>query len=106
MTFLSKILTIFFTIKFLFFTSVFAIASNGDFETWLTKYKENAIKKGISQETINIAFKNVKYLEQVIKYDRKQPEFYEDTITYISKRATSNRAKKAKRLLNKNLKFL
>ena len=102
MTFLSKILTILFTIKFLFFTSVFAIAANDDFYTWLIKYKKNAVKKGISHETVNIAFKNVKYLEQVIKYDRKQPEFYEDTITYISKRATSNRAKKAKELLSKN----
>ena len=102
MIFLSRILTVLFTIKFLFFTSVFAIESNADFETWLIKYKKNAIKEGISQETINIAFKNVKYLEQVIKYDRKQPEFYEDTITYISKRATFNRAKKAKELLNKN----
>jgi membrane-bound lytic murein transglycosylase B len=42
-------------------------------------------------------------LENVIKYDRKQPEFYEDTITYVSKRANILRAKKAKKLLKENL---
>ena len=29
---------------------------------------------------------NVKFLPKVIEYDRYQPEFYEDTKTYISKR--------------------
>ena len=28
---------------------------------------------------------NTKFLPNVIKYDRYQPEFYEDTKTYISK---------------------
>ena len=65
-------------------------------------YKKFALKKGISQETINIAFKNVKFLDQVIKYDRKQPEFFEDTITYVNKRANTLRANKAKKLLKKN----
>ena len=37
---------------------------------------------------------NVKYLPKVIEYDRFQPEFYEDTKTYISKRASSNKVKK------------
>ena len=49
-----------------------------------------------------MAFKNVKFLEKVIFYDRKQPEFFEDTITYVSKRATSSKAKKARNLLKKN----
>ena len=29
--------------------------------------------------------KDVKFLPKVIEYDRYQPEFYEDTKTYISK---------------------
>ena len=41
-------------------------------------------------------------MEKVIIYDRKQPEFYEDTITYVSKRATENRATMASKLLKKN----
>jgi len=77
-----------------------------NFQTWLLSYKKFALEKGISQETINTAFKSVKFLEQVIKYDRKQPEFFEDTRTYVKKRATASRAKTAKKLLNKNEKLL
>jgi len=72
------------------------------FDSWLSSYKKAALKKGISQETLDIAFINVKFLEQVIKYDRKQPEFFEDTITYVSKRATDSRVKKAEKLYKKN----
>ena len=102
MSFFSKIITLLFLFNVLIFNSVFAATSNTDFETWLTSYKKNALKKGISQKTIDVAFKNVKFLEQVIKYDRKQPEFFEDTVTYVSKRATDSKAKKAEELLKKN----
>ena len=102
MSFFSKIITLLFLFKVLIFNSVFAATSNTDFETWLTSYKKIALKKGISQKTIDVAFKNVKFLEQVIKYDRKQPEFFEDTVTYVSKRATDSKAKKAEKLLKKN----
>ena len=76
-----------------------------DFNTWLNKFKIRALKKGISEETINNSFKNAKYLKQVIKYDRYQPEFFEDTKTYINKRATPSRMLKAKALLIKNQKL-
>ena len=91
-----------FLFKVLIFNSVFAATLDTDFETWLISYKKIALKKGISQKTIDVAFKNVKFLEQVIKYDRKQPEFFEDTVTYVSKRATNSKAKKAEKLLKKN----
>ena len=76
-----------------------SVAAESDFYDWLKNYKDSALAKGISQETIDIVFKDVKFIEQVIKYDRKQPEFYEDTNTYVSKRANSYRTKKAKKLL-------
>ena len=73
-----------------------------NFEIWLLSYKKFALKQGISQKTIDIAFKNVKFLEQVIKYDRKQPEFFEDTKTYVDKRANISRVKTARKLLKEN----
>ena len=76
-----------------------------DFNIWLNKFKIRALNKGISEETINNSFKNAKYLKQVIKYDRYQPEFFEDTKTYINKRATRSRMLKAKALLIKNQKL-
>ena len=97
-----KISTLIFLYLHLLTFLVFASNQETEFNTWLHSYKKFAFNKGISQETLNIAFKNVKFLEQVIKYDRKQPEFYEDTITYVSKRANYMNAQKAKKLLKKH----
>ena len=51
---------------------------------------------------------NAKFLPKVIEYDRYQPEFYEDTYTYINKRANKEKVKKGlflykkeKELINK-----
>ena len=93
---LIKVLTLFLTLN---------LSANESFESWLSSYKKKALSNGISQNTLDKAFKNVKFLEQVIKYDRKQPEFFEDTKTYVSKRANILRAKKAKILLRRNIKL-
>jgi len=98
-----KVVTSLLIFNVLFFSTISSAISNEDFEMWLNSYKKFAIKKGISQNTIDIAFKDVKFLDQVIKYDRKQPEFFEDTTTYVNKRATNSRAKKARDLLKKNI---
>ena len=47
--------------------------------------------------------KNSKFLPNVIKYDRFQPEFYEDTKTYISKRTSSKKLEKGLKFYNKNI---
>ena len=82
---------------------VVSVNANETFSSWLSSFKKLALTKGVSQNTIDITLKDVKYLEQVIVYDRKQPEFYEDTITYVSKRANLLRTNKAKKLLKKNI---
>tara|TARA_Y100000590_G_scaffold49390_1_gene52243 strand:+ start:2543 stop:3538 length:996 start_codon:yes stop_codon:yes gene_type:complete len=97
-----KILRTLLILNVLIVISCFEAKGEESFEAWLSSYKAFALKKGISQETINVAFEDVKYLDQVIKYDRKQPEFFEDTITYVSKRANISRSKKAKKLLSEN----
>ena len=97
-----KILMFFLLFQVLVVGSSSKINAKENFETWLSSYKNFALKKGISQKTIDIAFKNVKFLEQVIKYDRKQPEFFEDTKTYVEKRANISRVKTARKLLRKN----
>jgi len=97
-----KIVYCFIILKFLLIGFVPAANSEDNFNVWLSSYKKFALKNGVSQETIDIAFKNVKFLAQVIKYDRKQPEFYEDTITYVNKRANISRVKTAKKLFKKN----
>ena len=49
------------------------------------------IKNQISEKTFNLTITNVVFLPKVIEYDRYQPEFYEDTKTYISKRSSSKK---------------
>ena len=90
-----KILVFYFLFKILIISPVLGGNTEDNFEVWLSSYKKFALKEGISQETLNIAFKNIKFLDQVIKYDRKQPEFFEDTITSVNIRANSLRKNKA-----------
>jgi len=87
----------------LFFINLsFPSSANDDFNIWLDAFKKQAQEKGISKKTIDIAFKNVKFIEKVLIYDRKQPEFYEDTITYVNKRANKTRMRIANKLYKEN----
>ena len=95
------------TIKILFFIIIislnsFTISFGEDFNSWVISFKEHAIKQGISKETLDKTMSKVKFLPNVIKYDRYQPEFYEDTNTYIGKRTSQKKVKNGKNLFNKN----
>jgi len=73
-------------IFFIFFINSSAYSNDHSFSIWLKSFKKIALKNGISEKTFDTAMLNVKFLPKVIEYDRFQPEFYEDTKTYISKR--------------------
>ena len=62
-----------------------------DFNNWLISFKEYAIKEGASEKTLDKTMSKVKFLPKVIEYDRYQPEFYEDTSTYIGKRTNNKK---------------
>ena len=72
-----------------------------DFNNWKIKFKKRAINEGISKSTVNNLIDKTQFLPDVIKYDRYQPEFYEDTKTYILKRTSSKKVKLGKIILNK-----
>ena len=76
---------------FTFFSTV--SATNQNFDEWLVAFKIKAKNQGISEKTISIVMNKVKFIPKVIEYDRYQPEFYEDTITYINKRVTKSKIK-------------
>ena len=76
-------------------------ANNLKFENWLVNFKNTARLEGISDKTINEALANTRFLPKVIEYDRYQPEFYEDTFTYINKRTGKNKVKKGLLLYSK-----
>ena len=91
-----KKITIFLLFIFLNFTQ--NLYANENFKAWLKDFKKTAIKKGISKKTVNLVMDDAKYLPKVIEYDRYQPEFYEDTFTYINKRANQGKVNKGIRL--------
>ncbi len=68
-----------------------AHADDFTFNDWKKKFKLIALEKGVSLNTIEKTIEKSVFLKDVIKYDRYQPEFYEDTKTYISKRANSKK---------------
>ena len=68
--------------------------------------KKIALKNNISEKTFNIVMSDTKFLSDVIKYDRYQPEFYEDTKTYISKRTSSKKVSLGIKFYEKNSKLI
>ena len=76
------------------------------FENWLVDFKKHALKNNISEKTFDMAMSDVVFLPKVIKYDNFQPEFYEDTKTYINKRTSKQKIKLGSSLYNKNKDFI
>ena len=72
-----------------------------NFNQWKLKFKKLALKNDISENTFDKVMANVEYLPKVIEYDRFQPEFYEDTFTYIKKRSSSRKIKEGLKLYEK-----
>ena len=96
----------YFIILFLFFNNSSLSANDISFEDWLKNFKVHALKNNISEVTFNKAMSNVVFLPKVIKYDRFQPEFYEDTKTYISKRSSNQKVKQGTKLYKSNEIFI
>jgi len=68
---------------------------------WIDNFKKKAISSGISKNVVNEVMSNAKFLPKVIEYDRYQPEFYEDTYTYIKKRTNTKKVKRGLALYKK-----
>ena len=72
------------------------------FLEWKKNFKILALENNISEKTFDITMSEVKFLPKVIQYDRYQPEFYEDTKTYVSKRTSNKKVKKGLEFLKQN----
>ena len=92
----------------IFFTIIHGTlnANEKEFNEWLVNFKVYALEKKISEKTFNLAMSDVVFLPKVIKYDRFQPEFYEDTKTYISKRTSGQKVNKGTQLYELNKDFI
>ena len=84
----------FFLLIYILFIQFIALADN-NFNEWVLDFKKKAQSEGISSQTVNSIMDKAVFLPKVIQYDRYQPEFYEDTKTYISKRVNKIKIDKA-----------
>ena len=86
---------------FLYFLLFINVSAEEDFKQWLNKFQAKAISSGISEKVVTDIMSNAKFLPKVIQYDRYQPEFYEDTFTYIKKRSSNRKIKEGLKLYSK-----
>ena len=94
-----KIIT--FILSFNIFLTFNLYSNERDFEIWLKNFKVKAVETGISRTVVDDVLLNAKFLPKVIEYDRYQPEFYEDTFTYIRKRTSKKKLNDGLRLYKK-----
>ena len=78
-----------------------SLVASQDFDGWLKNFQKRAINSGISEKVVKDIMSEAKFLPKVIEYDRYQPEFYEDTFTYIKKRSSNRKIKEGIRLYKK-----
>ena len=97
---------IIFTLSINLFTTINVLANSNDFNLWLTDFKAKAINSGVSDSVVDEIMSNAKFIPKVIEYDRYQPEFYEDTFTYIKKRSGKNKIKQGVKLYEKEKKII
>ncbi len=100
-----KIISILFLIIFFSLSNTFA-DNVTEFQIWKKEFKIIALKNGITEKTFDLVMEKTMFLPNVIKYDRFQPEFYEDTKTYVSKRTSNKKVKKGLEFYKKNNKLI
>ena len=86
---------------FLYITITVNLLGDQGFKIWSNQFQDQAINAGISEKVVREVMSKAKFLPKVIEYDRYQPEFYEDTFTYIKKRSSNRKLKEGLKLYNK-----
>ncbi len=96
-----KMIKFIFNSLFVYIIIITQSFANDDFNKWLKDFQIKAIDSGISDKVVYEIMSEAKFLPKVIEYDRYQPEFYEDTFTYIKKRSSSRKIKEGLKLYKK-----
>ncbi|MEC7143583.1 MAG: lytic murein transglycosylase [Pseudomonadota bacterium] len=86
--------------------STHVLSKEKEFNLWLIDFKKKAISTGLSQAVVDNVMQDARFLPKVIEYDRFQPEFYEDTFTYIKKRTSRKKIVQGLKLYKKEKKII
>ena len=103
---IKKMFKFFLNFIFLFFLVFNHASALNNFDQWKEQFKLRAVNSGISEKVVNEIMKDAKFLPKVIEYDRFQPEFYEDTFTYIKKRSSKKKVKEGIKIYKKDKKII
>lgn len=76
------------------------------FESWLLDFLAEAKKKGIQDQTIQLAMPYLKLNQRVLEFDKQQPEFTQTFWTYLEKRLSLVRVQAGKIALFANQRAL
>ena len=83
---INKMIKLLFNLLFISTLMTVHSFATDDFQQWVKKFERKAIQTGVSEKVVKDIMSEARFLPKVIEYDRYQPEFYEDTFTYIKKR--------------------
>ncbi len=72
------------------------------FAAWLQDLRDEALAKGISQETIDTALADVSLIKRVIKRDRNQPEVKQTYAKYLHARVSTWRKDKGRLMMKES----
>ena len=87
-------------------TPVVEVAANARFDRWVGAFKRRAQAQGISQRTLDQAFKAAQYLPDVIRRDRNQAEFTKTLWEYLDTAVSATRVRNGKAALRKHSRVL
>jgi lytic murein transglycosylase len=68
-----------------------AIRQQKGFERWVMSFRASARAAGIDEETLNVAFADVRHLPRVVELDRAQPEFTRTVWSYLDSAVSPQR---------------
>ena len=80
--------------------------ADSKFDSWLEDFKKEAIRKGISESTVNKATKGIKPIPRIIELDRKQPEGTMTFAQYKKRVISDARIAQGKRLYKEHRELL
>ena len=80
-----------FSLTFLFHTHTALADSHQSFTAWQAELRTEALSKGISADTFDMAFVGVAPITRVLELDRSQPEFTLTLDSYLNKVVSATR---------------
>ena len=83
-------------------SKVLLSAETDDFAIWLSNFQQKALELGITQQTLDLSFKNIEPNKRVIELDQRQPEFTITLDEYLNNTTPKFRVNKGKKLYVQN----